>query len=130
MALPIQGSPQQPSRKSTATGELTIHCQGIYFFATHPNFYPLIRSRLLPCTLLSLFVLGTLFTWTYLPQVAFLAIFHGRAGAWLNATFLVLGEGAAITALLFEAFFVDEAMVDVFDAVRTSSSQRSTRHDY
>ena len=37
--------------------------------------------------------------------------------AWLNATFLVLGEGAAIVALLFEAFFVDETLVDVFDAV-------------
>jgi uncharacterized protein involved in cysteine biosynthesis len=48
--------------------------------------------------------------------VAFLAIFHGP-GAWLNATFLVLGEGAALVALLFEAFFVDEAQVDTFDAV-------------
>ncbi|KAL6721384.1 hypothetical protein ACLMJK_000487 [Lecanora helva] len=50
------------------------------------------------------------------PQVAFLAIFHGHL-AWLNATFLVLGEGAAIVALLFEAFFVDETLVDVFDSV-------------
>lgn len=49
-------------------------------------------------------------------QVALLAIFHGHL-AWLNATFLVLGEGAAIVALLFEAFFVDETLVDVFDAV-------------
>lgn len=97
--------------------KLITGTQGIYFFATNPFLYPLVRGRLLPCILLSLLVLGTLFTWTYLPQVAFLAIFQGRAGAWLNATFLVLGEGAAITALLFEAFFVDEAMVDVFDAV-------------
>ena len=29
----------------------------------------------------------------------------------------MLGEGAAITALLFEAFFVDETLVDVFDSV-------------
>lgn len=29
----------------------------------------------------------------------------------------MLGEGAAITALLFEAFLVDETQVDVFDAV-------------
>ena len=49
-------------------------------------------------------------------QVALLAIFHGRL-AWINATFLVLGEGAAIVSLLFEAFFVDETLVDVFDAV-------------
>ena len=28
----------------------------------------------------------------------------------------MLGEGAVIVALLFEAFFVDETQVDVFDA--------------
>lgn len=66
--------------------------------------------------LLSTFILANLFIWTYLPQVAFLAIFHGP-GAWLNATFLVLGEGAAIVAILFEAVFVDETLVDVFDGV-------------
>lgn len=61
--------------------------------------------------------------WTYLPQVAFLAVFHGH-GAFLNGTFLVLGEGAAITALLFEAFFVDETLVDVFDAVLIDKGHR------
>ena len=55
-------------------------------------------------------------TYTKLLQVAFLAIFHGKL-AWVNGVFLVLGEGAAIVALLFEAFFVDETLVDVFDAV-------------
>lgn len=35
----------------------------------------------------------------------------------MNGTFLTLGEAAAITALLFEAFLVDESQVDVFDAV-------------
>lgn len=87
----------------------------MYFFG-HPFFYPLLRARLLPSALLSLFVLTNLFLWTYLPQVAFLAIFHGPL-AWVNGVFLVLGEGAAIVALLFEAFFVDETLVDVFDAV-------------
>ena len=52
-----------------------------------------------------------------MPQVAFLAIFHGPALAFINGAFLVLGEGAAIVALLFEAFLVDETLVDVFDAV-------------
>jgi len=64
-------------------------------------------------------VLFNLFVWTYLPQVAFLYVISGFApGAWINGTFLVLSEGAAITAILFEAFFVDEQLVDIFDAVR------------
>lgn len=48
--------------------------------------------------------------------MVFLLIFHGP-GAWINATILTLGEGSAIVALLFEAFFVDETLVDIFDAV-------------
>lgn len=108
--------------------------QGIYYFVSHPFLYPLLRARLLPGVLLSLFVLSNLFFWyhrllldlvsllltassrTFLPQFLFLSIFHGL-GAWVNTTFLVLGEGSVIVALLFEAFFVDETQVDVFDAV-------------
>ncbi|MCJ1254111.1 hypothetical protein MMC24_001925 [Lignoscripta atroalba] len=89
---------------------------GIYYFFAHPFLYPLLRARLIPSLLLSTFVLTNIFLWTYLPQVAFLAIFHGPL-AWVNGAFLVLGEGAAVTALLFEAFFVDETLVDVFDSV-------------
>ncbi|KIW11620.1 hypothetical protein PV08_10922 [Exophiala spinifera] len=90
--------------------------KGIYYFLRHSYLWPLFKARLVPIVLLSAFIYINLFVWTFLPQVAFLAIFHGR-GAWLNATFLVLGEGSAIVALLFEAFFVDETLVDIFDAV-------------
>lgn len=63
-------------------------------------------------------MLLNLFFWTFLPQVAFLALFHMTgSSAWINGTFLVLGEGAAVVAILFESFLVDEAQVDVFDAV-------------
>ncbi|KAF7174126.1 hypothetical protein CNMCM6106_008247 [Aspergillus hiratsukae] len=89
---------------------------GIYYLASHRFLWPLFRARLIPIVLLSAFIFFILFLFTYLPQVAFLAIFQG-AGAWVNGAFLVLGEGAAIVALLFEAFFVDETLVDIFDAV-------------
>lgn len=49
--------------------------------------------------------------------MAFLAIFHGVHLAFINGAFLVLGESAAIVALLFEIFFVDECLVSIFDAV-------------
>lgn len=91
--------------------------QGIIYFIGHPFLYPLARRRLLPAVLLSLFVLANLFIWAYLPQVAFLALFQKKGSAWVNATFLTLGESAAVTALLFEAWLVDEAQVDIFDAV-------------
>lgn len=41
----------------------------------------------------------------------------------MSGAFLVLGEGAAIVATLFEAFFVDETLVDIFDAVLVNEGQ-------
>ncbi|KAJ7190552.1 hypothetical protein GGX14DRAFT_482966 [Mycena pura] len=90
--------------------------KGIYFCLRHRFLWPLLRARFIPCLILSIIVLPTLFIFAYLPQVAFLAIFQGNL-AWFNAVFLVLGEAAAIIALLFEAFFVDGTLVKIFDAV-------------
>jgi hypothetical protein len=102
---------------------LANRAKGIYYFATHRFLWPLVRARLLPCFLLSIFVLALLFTFTYLPQVAWLALFHRRGSAWFNGTVLVLGESSIVTAGLFEAWFVDEAQVDVFDAVLVAEGQ-------
>ncbi|KPI37336.1 uncharacterized protein AB675_10279 [Cyphellophora attinorum] len=90
--------------------------RGLFYFLRRPYYWPLMRARLIPIIFLSAFVLTILFLFAFLPQVAFLAIFHGPA-AWLNGLVLTLGEGAAIVGLLFEAFFVDESQVDVFDTV-------------
>ncbi|KAK8152140.1 hypothetical protein IWX90DRAFT_444531 [Phyllosticta citrichinensis] len=89
---------------------------GIWYYVTNPFLFRYLKGRMLPCFLLSLFVLANLFVWAYLPQVALLYLFH-REAAWFNATVLVLSEGAAIVALLLECFFVDETQVDIFDAV-------------
>jgi Etoposide-induced protein 2.4 (EI24) len=96
--------------------------QGVYYFLSHSFLWPLFRQRLLSVILLSAFIYTLLFLFAYLPQVTFLAIFQG-ASAWVNGMFLVLGEGAVLVAMLFEAFFVDEALVDVFDAVLINEGQ-------
>lgn len=99
--------------------------QGIFYFATHRFLWPLFRARLIPIVLLSAFIYTILFFFTYLPQVAFLAIFQGSS-AWVSGAFLVLGEGAALVAALFEAFFVDETLVDIFDAVLFAKGDRKS----
>ena len=88
--------------------------RGIWYFLRHPAFYPLFVGRLFPLSIISLLVYLLLFTFTFLPQYAFLALFHGW-GAWVNAIVLVLGEGLVLVQALFEGFFVDECRVDVFD---------------
>ncbi|KAL5627391.1 hypothetical protein BROUX41_003544 [Berkeleyomyces rouxiae] len=95
--------------------------RGIGYFVTHRELWPIALSRLLPLTLLSFAVYFVLFAFAFLPQVAFLAIFQGWA-AWAGATFLVLGEGLVIIQALFEGFFVDECLVDVWDAIFIESS--------
>jgi len=79
--------------------------------------WALLRARLLPVVLLSLFIMTVLFLTIYLPQVAILMLFHRQGSAWVNGTFLVLSEGNLLIALLFEAFLVDKTQVDSFDAV-------------
>ncbi|KAL2166130.1 hypothetical protein VTG60DRAFT_3269 [Thermothelomyces hinnuleus] len=90
--------------------------RGIWYFLRHPEFYPLFVGRLLPLSVISFIVYLLLFTFTFLPQFLFLLIFHGRTGALINTTVLVLGEGLVIIQGLFEGFFVDECRVDIFDA--------------
>ncbi|KAK6436568.1 hypothetical protein LTR95_007246 [Oleoguttula sp. CCFEE 5521] len=91
--------------------------KGIWYFTTHRYLHPLLRSRLIPLTVLSVGILALLFLAAYIPVVAFLALFHYRGSAWVNATFLVLEVGNLIIALIFEALFVDHTQVDIFDAV-------------
>ena len=88
--------------------------RGIWYFLRNKEFWPLFTGRLLPLSLISFLVYLVLFTFAFLPQYAFLAIFHGW-GAWVNAVVLTLGEGLIIIQSLFEGFFVDECRVDVFD---------------
>lgn len=108
----------RPRKKPRTSPSWVYPFKGIYYFARHRFLWSLLRGRLIPCLLLSAFVFTILFVFTYLPQVAFLAIFYQlHALAFVNAVFVVLAEGAAITALLFEAFLVDETQVDVFDSV-------------
>jgi hypothetical protein len=92
--------------------------KGVWYFCANREYWPLWGRRLIPLTVTSIVILGLLFTFTYLPQAAFLMIFHGHL-AWFNAVFLVLGEAQVVIALLFEALLVDETLVNVFDVCKS-----------
>jgi hypothetical protein len=69
--------------------------KGMWFFLRNREFWPLFIGRLLPLSIVSFIVYFVLFTFTFLPQFAFLAIFHGWS-ALGSAVVLVLGEGYII----------------------------------
>lgn len=97
--------------------------RGIWYFTRNREFWPLLFGRLVPLSLISFFVYFVLFSFAFLPQYLFLAIFQGWS-AWPNAVVLVLGEGLVIVQGLFEGFFVDECRVDVFDvSLKTQRNQ-------
>ncbi|TQS32556.1 hypothetical protein Golomagni_07125 [Golovinomyces magnicellulatus] len=104
-----------PGYLSRAATAASYPLRGIGHFVRTREFWPLFWSRLLPLSIISFIVYFLLFVFAFLPQYAFLAIFHGW-GAWINAVVLVLGEGLVIIQGLFEGFFVDECRVDVYDA--------------
>lgn len=113
--MPVHESiPRAPSYFRRAARAASYPLRGIGHFVRTKEFWPLFLSRLLPLSVISLIVYFILFVFAFLPQYAFLAIFHGR-GAWVNAVVLVLGEGLVIIQGLFEGFFVDECRVDVYD---------------
>ncbi|SMR56380.1 unnamed protein product [Zymoseptoria tritici ST99CH_3D1] len=115
--LATRTAPIQRFVRSNVTTAWLYPIKGIWYFATHRYLHPLLRSRLVPLTLLSTCILIILFLTAYLPIVAFLALFHYKGSAWVNATFFLLAVGALIIQLLFEALFVDDTQVDIFDAV-------------
>ena len=112
-ALQVFGGPANYVARALSAAYYPIY--GIWYFLRRPAFYPLFVGRLLPLSIISLLVYIILFAVAFFPQLAFLIIFHGWAGAWINATVLVLGEGLVVIQGLFEGFFVDECRVDVFD---------------
>jgi hypothetical protein len=113
---PVRGFVNYTSR---ALRSAAYPIRGIWYFLRHPEFYPLFVSRLLPLSIISFLVYFILFAFAFLPQFLFLLIFHGRAGAVINTTVLVLGEGLVVIQGLFEGFFVDECRVDIFDVSYT-----------
>ncbi len=109
---PVRGAANYTSRAVRSAG---YPIRGIWYFLRHSEFFPLSVGRILPLSIISFLVYSLLFTFAFLPQLLFLLIFHGRAGALINTTVLVLGEGLVIIQGLFEGFFVDECRVDIFD---------------
>ncbi|KAF8462916.1 hypothetical protein BDZ91DRAFT_732673 [Kalaharituber pfeilii] len=89
---------------------------GMYHFARHAHLWPPFIKRIPKLLTISIIVTTVLFIFTYLPQVALLAFFHGPL-AWVNAAFMVLNEAATIITFVAENFMVEEGLVDVFDAV-------------
>jgi len=69
-------------------------------------------------------VTAFMFAFTYLPQAAALAFVNGPL-AVISAIPLVLSESSTVTNLLARTFFIEDALIDTFDAVCVPTSRIS-----
>ncbi|KAJ6618242.1 hypothetical protein B0H10DRAFT_2029937 [Mycena sp. CBHHK59/15] len=90
--------------------------QGIFYFLSHASLYRSIFPVILKTLATALGITAALFTFTYLPQVAFCALFSGPF-AFATAAVLVLGEAYTIILFLSKAFFLGRAQDQLFNAV-------------
>jgi len=104
------------SKDAIASGTYLYPVKGVSYFLSNKSLWHPLTSRLLPAMGLSAVVIIAMFVFTYFPQAAILALFHGPL-AFVNAAMLVLSESATIITLLSKAFLVDKALIDVFDGV-------------
>ncbi|KAH8928875.1 hypothetical protein BT69DRAFT_1256937 [Atractiella rhizophila] len=89
--------------------------QGIVYFALHPVLYRAAKTPILRQLALNSVVIGTMFVFFYLPQVAIMALFSGPL-AFVSAVPVVLAESSVIVKLI-QRFFFDLHQQETLDYI-------------
>ncbi|TFK42803.1 hypothetical protein BDQ12DRAFT_597801 [Crucibulum laeve] len=89
---------------------------GITYFISHPSLYRAVAPTLVKALATSVGITMGLFFFTYLPQVAFCALFSGPF-AFFTAALMVFSEAYVLITMVSKAFFLSAAQDRIFDAV-------------
>ncbi|KAJ9113952.1 hypothetical protein QFC19_000148 [Naganishia cerealis] len=101
---------------AVSSGAWIYPIKGIIYLLSHPSLLQPMIPTLLKAALTAVGVIAAMFFFTYLPQVAVLALVTGPL-AFIGAIPLVLGESYLVLTFLTRTFLVGQAGVDLFDAV-------------
>ncbi|KAF4615072.1 hypothetical protein D9613_002851 [Agrocybe pediades] len=104
------------SRDAALSNAWSYPILGITYLISHPSLYKSVAPVLFKAVATSVGITAALFFFTYLPQVAFCALFSGPF-AFLTAALMVFGEAYAIVSVVSKAFFLNAAQDRIFDAV-------------
>ncbi|KAL2161194.1 hypothetical protein VTH06DRAFT_8413 [Thermothelomyces fergusii] len=96
------------------SGSYMYPIKGIFYFIRHPELWKPLRANLLPYLTLYSGVLGAMFFFTYLPQLAVMAFASGPLAVFTTAL-LILNESSTITGILAKNYLLHDAMLDTFD---------------
>ncbi|KAL8279308.1 hypothetical protein RQP46_008345 [Phenoliferia psychrophenolica] len=102
--------------EAVQSGAYIYPIRGIYYFLSHPKLFESVKPIIIKSITMSATVLSLMTFFTYLPQVAFLALVSGPL-AFIGAAAAVLAESWIIITFLNKTFLVKDASEKVFDAV-------------
>ncbi|SPJ70854.1 uncharacterized protein FTOL_00582 [Fusarium torulosum] len=88
--------------------------KGIFYFLSHRSLWKPFVSKLGPLALLSTGVIGGMFFFTYLPQLAILFFVNGPIAPF-TTVLLVLNESTTIINLVSRNYLLQDSLLDVFD---------------
>jgi len=110
------------SKDAAESGAYVYPFNGIYHFIRNPALQRPLWRHILPTIFLSVIVMTTMFFVAYLPQVAILAFVDGPV-AFVNAAMLVLSESSTLILLISKWWWIEDAALEVFDAVLVQQGQ-------
>ncbi|KAJ3492678.1 hypothetical protein NLG97_g5219 [Lecanicillium saksenae] len=93
--------------------------KGIVYFISHRSLWKPFLSRLGPLLALSAGVVGSMFAFTYLPQLAVLVFVNGPL-AVVSTVLLVLSESSAVINTIARGWLLQDAILDTFDGTLVS----------
>jgi hypothetical protein len=97
---------------------------GISYLVSHPKLYNAVAPVVIKALLTSLGITTAMFFFTYLPQLAFCALFSGPL-AFAAAAVMVLGESYILITFISKVFFLNAAQDRLFDAVLVQQGHES-----
>ncbi|WVF69993.1 hypothetical protein IAT40_004778 [Kwoniella sp. CBS 6097] len=110
------GEVRDTAQDAITSGAWGYPIYGMYYLFTHPSLIRPLTPILFKGILFSVAIVAGLFFFTYLPQVAVLAFVSGPL-AFVLAIPLVLSEAFVVINFLTRALLVNQAGIDLFDAV-------------
>ncbi|RPD59082.1 hypothetical protein L226DRAFT_465698 [Lentinus tigrinus ALCF2SS1-7] len=102
--------------------------RGILFSIMHPEIILSVRHALLKSLVASAVIFGVLAFFTFVPQMAILAIFTGPL-APIIALIVVGAESILLISFLGRALFIEPALTHVFDATLAAQGQSQLVRD-
>ncbi|KAK7420679.1 hypothetical protein QQX98_002674 [Neonectria punicea] len=93
--------------------------KGIIYFVTHRTLWKPFLAKLGPYVALTASVVGGMFTFTYLPQLAVLVFVNGPLAVF-TTVLLVLNESSTIINVVSRNWLLQDALLDTFDGTLIS----------